>query len=71
MFEMTSDPFVAAKDADVFFTDVWASMGQEGEALERKKVFEGTPEEMLHSGNDYTKQFVAASLEGPMKMLAE
>ena len=41
MFEMTSDPFVAAKDADVFFTDVWASMGQEGEALERKKVFEG------------------------------
>ena len=41
MFEMTSDPFVAAKDADVFFTDVWASMGQEGESLERKKVFEG------------------------------
>ena len=41
MFEMTSNPFVAAKDADVFFTDVWASMGQEGEALERKKVFEG------------------------------
>ena len=41
MFEMTSDPFVAARDADVFFTDVWASMGQEGEALERKKVFEG------------------------------
>ena len=41
MFEITSDPFVAAKDADVFFTDVWASMGQEGEALERKKVFEG------------------------------
>lgn len=41
MFEMNSDPFVAAKDADVFFTDVWASMGQEGEALERKKVFEG------------------------------
>lgn len=36
-----------------------------------EKVFEGTPEEMLHSGNDYTKQFVAASLEGPMKMLAE
>ena len=41
MFEMTSDPFVAAKDADVFFTDVWASMGQEKEASERRKVFEG------------------------------
>lgn len=29
-------------------------------------VFEGTVEEMLHRGNDYTKQFVNASLEGPM-----
>lgn len=36
-----------------------------------KKVFEGTPEEMLNSGNDYTKQFVTASLNGPMQMLAE
>ena len=36
-----------------------------------KKVFEGTPEEMLHNGNEYTKQFVTASLEGPMQMLAE
>ena len=36
-----------------------------------KKVFKGTPEEMLTKGNDYTRQFVTASLEGPMKMLAE
>ena len=36
-----------------------------------KKVFEGTPEEMLTKGNDYTRQFVTASLEGPMNMLAE
>ena len=36
-----------------------------------KKVFEGTPEEMLNGGNDYTKQFVTASLNGPMQMLAE
>ena len=34
-----------------------------------KVVFEGTPDEMLQSGNEYTKQFVAASLEGPMKMM--
>ena len=27
--------------ADVIFTDVWASMGQEGEAEERKKIFGG------------------------------
>ncbi len=34
-------------------------------------VFEGTPKEMLSSNNEYAKQFVSASLEGPMKMLAE
>lgn len=36
---VTSDIMAAAKDADVLYTDVWASMGQEGEAEIRKKVF--------------------------------
>ncbi|MCL2819615.1 MAG: ornithine carbamoyltransferase [Oscillospiraceae bacterium] len=40
-FEMTDDPKIAAKGADVVFTDVWASMGQEGEAAERAKAFTG------------------------------
>jgi len=40
-FELTDDPKVAAKGADVVFTDVWASMGQEGEAAERQKAFTG------------------------------
>lgn len=40
-FEIVSDPIAAAKGADVVITDVWASMGQEDEALERRKVFEG------------------------------
>jgi len=40
-FEMTNDPMTAAKDADVVITDVWASMGQEGEAEKRKKAFAG------------------------------
>ena len=31
----------AAKDADVLVTDVWASMGEEGEAETRKKIFGG------------------------------
>lgn len=36
-----------------------------------KIVFEGTPKEMLSSSNEYAKQFISASLDGPMKMLAE
>ena len=40
-FTCTPDVLAAAKDADVLYTDVWASMGQEGEAAERRKVFEG------------------------------
>ena len=35
-----------------------------------KIVFEGTPDDMLRQDNDYTRQFVTASLEGPMKMMA-
>ncbi len=31
----------AAKDADILVTDVWASMGQESEIADRKKIFEG------------------------------
>ena len=34
-----ADPVEAIKDADVVNTDVWASMGQETEQIERQKVF--------------------------------
>ena len=40
-FTWTEDVLEAAKDADVLYTDVWASMGQEAEAEERKKIFKG------------------------------
>lgn len=40
-FTITTSPLEAAKDADVIITDVWASMGREGEANERIKAFEG------------------------------
>ncbi len=40
-FTCTDDVLEAAKDADVLCTDVWASMGQEAEAEERKKIFKG------------------------------
>lgn len=36
---LVSDPFIAAKDADILVTDTWASMGQEAEHEERKKIF--------------------------------
>lgn len=36
---VTSDLKAAAADADVLYTDVWASMGQESEKSEREKVF--------------------------------
>ena len=37
--EVPTDPIAAVKDADVVYTDVWASMGQESEAAERRKIF--------------------------------
>ena len=40
-FLLTTDPKEAAKDADVVATDVWASMGDEGEAEQRKIDFAG------------------------------
>lgn len=40
-FTFTNDVKEAAKNADVIFTDVWASMGQEGEAEKRRQAFEG------------------------------
>jgi ornithine carbamoyltransferase len=36
---LTHDPVEAATDADVIYTDVWASMGQESEAEARRRVF--------------------------------
>ena len=38
---LTRDPKEAVASADVLYTDVWASMGQEGETAERMEVFRG------------------------------
>ena len=37
--EMFEDPFKAVQGADIIYTDVWTSMGQEKESKERKEAF--------------------------------
>jgi ornithine carbamoyltransferase len=39
--EVTNDPMAAATGADVVYTDVWASMGQEAEQQKRIQAFQG------------------------------
>lgn len=35
----TADPVEAAREADMIYTDTWTSMGQEAEAVERRRIF--------------------------------
>ncbi len=54
--EIVEDPIAAVKDADVVYTDVWASMGQEAEAAERRKKFmpyQVNPELVKNAKDDY------------------
>jgi ornithine carbamoyltransferase len=39
--ELSSDPYEAVREADVVYTDVWTSMGQEDERERRLRAFEG------------------------------
>ena len=51
--EVVNDPFTAVAGADIVYTDVWASMGQEGEADKRQAAFVGfqvSEEVMAHAG---------------------
>lgn len=40
-YSLIRDPMDAVKNADVVYTDVWASMGQENEAASRAEAFNG------------------------------
>lgn len=52
--EVINDPFEAVKNANVVYTDVWASMGQEEEAEERRKIFKNyqVNSELLKAASD-------------------
>ncbi|GIU87869.1 MAG: ornithine carbamoyltransferase, catabolic [Acidimicrobiia bacterium] len=39
--DLAADPYDAVRDADVVYTDVWTSMGQEDEAEQRRRAFAG------------------------------
>jgi ornithine carbamoyltransferase len=54
--EIITDPFEAVKDADIIYTDVWASMGQESEAEQRRSHFlnyQVNPALVKHAKDDY------------------
>lgn len=53
-FTLTDDVMKAAEGADVLYTDVWASMGQENQAEARKKIFKGYQinSEVMRAAND-------------------
>lgn len=54
--EILDNPVEAVKNADIIYTDVWASMGQEAEAEERKKKFmkfQVNPELVKNAKEDY------------------
>jgi ornithine carbamoyltransferase len=54
--EILEDPVEAVKNADIVYTDVWASMGQEAEAAERRKKFmkyQVNPELVKNAKDDY------------------
>jgi len=55
IIEALEDPKIAVKDADVVYTDVWVSMGQEKNHAEKLKAFEGmqvNPELMRRAKKD-------------------
>ena len=80
--EVTNDPMAAVTGADVVYTDVWASMGQEAEHEKRLEIFQGyrvTPEMMAAAGPEAVfmhclpahrgEEVDAAVIDGPQSVV--
>ena len=66
-FTWTESPEEAVKDADVVFTDTWASMGMEAEKEERLKLFQGyqvNDELLAHAKNSVMVQHCLPAYRG-------
>ncbi|GMT42780.1 MAG: ornithine carbamoyltransferase [bacterium] len=83
-FTLYNDPEKAVKNADAVYTDVWVSMGHEGEAEERNKIFEGyiVDEKLLESAKPDCcvmhclpayrgKEISADALDGPQSIVLD
>ncbi|RAZ65824.1 ornithine carbamoyltransferase [Planococcus maitriensis] len=79
---VTHDPVEAVKNSDAIYTDVWASMGQEAEAIKRLNDFAGfqvNAELVQHAKADYIfmhclpahreEEVTADILEGPHSVI--
>ncbi len=79
---VTNDPVEAVKNSDAIYTDVWASMGQEAEAIKRLNDFAGfqvNAELVQHAKADYIfmhclpahreEEVTTAILEGPHSVI--
>ena len=81
---VTTDPMEAVKGADVVYTDVWTSMGQEAESAARVKAFSGfmvTPQMMAAARKDAVfmhclpahrgEEVAADVVDGPQSVIFE
>lgn len=80
--EVNSDPELSATGADLLYTDVWVSMGQEEESQKRKEAFKGyqlnqsmlklakPSARVMHCLPAYREQEITAEvLEGPQSIV--
>ena len=75
------DPIAAVKDVDFVYTDTWISMGQEEEAVQRRKIFRAyqvNADLLSHSANAYVmhclpahrgEEVTAEVLDGPRSLV--